>query len=45
LRVLRIVVWPNSRGSFSHICRVGAILKLADGLKLNWKLADRIKLN
>ena len=43
--MLSIVVCPGSRGSFSRMRGVGAILKLADGLKLNWKLADRMKLN
>jgi hypothetical protein len=47
-KVLDIVVWPGSRGSFSHtrgVRPVGAILKPEDGMKLNWKLIDRIKLN
>ena len=43
--MLSIVVCPGLRGSFGRIRGVGAILKLADGLKLNWKLADRMKLN
>jgi hypothetical protein len=45
--VLRIVVWPDLRGLFSRIRGVGlvgAILKLVDRMKLNWKLVDRMQL-
>jgi hypothetical protein len=45
LRVLKIVVWPDSRGSFGRMRGVGAILKLVDRLKLNWKFVDGMKLN
>ena len=42
MRVLKIMVWPDSRGAFSRMRGIGAILKLADKMKLNWKLIDRI---